>query len=134
MSNRAYRTALGVLLLLALYFDINMLMYVLIVMLFAEGITNFRIPMLVNKLSGIKSDDIEMTDASITHDVPSSYRFAFEAERVWRLMVGSMMLITYVFFYSTLWFSPWFMGFAILGAGVSGVCPMKIIVNKVGFR
>ena len=131
MSNRSYRSTLGALLLLSLYFDINVLMYSLIAIMFIEGITNFRIPLIVNKLLGNTVNEVDISDTS---DANPLYRFKFESERVWRLMVASMMLITYVFFYQALWFFPWFMGFAILGAGISGVCPMKIFVNKLGFR
>jgi hypothetical protein len=33
-----------------------------------------------------------------------------------------------------LWFIPWFMGFAIMGAGASGVCPMILFLKWVGFK
>ena len=131
MSDRTYRAILGALLLLALYFDITELMQALIIILFIEGVTNFRIPILVSKFSGNKASSGVIGESTGAHQI---YRFNFESERAWRLLVGSMLLITYVFFYRDLWFFHWFMGFAIFGAGVSGVCPMKIVVNKIGFR
>jgi len=131
MNDRTYRGILGALLLLSLYFDINMLMYALIIILFIEGVTNLRIPLLVNRLSG-KNKLPEDAGEGTGHQ--QVCRFDFESERVWRLLVGSLLLISFAFFNHTLWFFPWFMGFAIFGAGVSGVCPMKIVVNKAGFK
>jgi hypothetical protein len=131
MSDRAYRAILGTLLLVALSLEFNALMYALIVILFIEGLTNYRIPKVIGQFTGKSLNPTDFQEIPLEKRV---YRFNFEAERAWRLLVGSMLLITYVFFYKQMWFFPWFMGFAIFGAGVSGVCPMKILVNKVGFK
>jgi hypothetical protein len=128
MSDRTYRLILGILLLVSLYFDISYLMYFLIGMLFFEGITNLRTPLLLRKRQGVSSADSNL--APFHHNC----RFSFEAERAWRLIVGLMLFITYVLFYDVLWFFPWFMGFAIFGAGASGVCPVLIGVKWAGCR
>lgn len=128
MSNRTYRLILGTLLLVSLYFEISFLMYFLIGMLFFEGATNLRLPLLLSKLQG------ESAENSGPLPSQANNRFNLEAERAWRLIVGLMLLITYVFFYDKLWFFPWFMGFAILGAGASGVCPVLIGVKWAGCR
>ena len=132
MSDRTFRLIFGALLLLALYFDLNYLVYSLITVLFLEGITNWRIPLLVQKIRGASSTIDESNDnlAPLHRD----YRFNFEAERAWRLVSASMLLITYALFYDLLWFFPWFMGFAIFGGGASGVCPVLIGVKWAGFR
>jgi hypothetical protein len=131
MSDRTYRIILGSLLLLALSFEISTLMYALIAILFIEGATNYSIPKVIGLLTG------KSPNSSDIQEVPPEkrvYRFNFEAERVWRLLVGFLLLLTFVFFYRQMWFFPWFMGFAMFGAGLSGVCPMKILVNKIGFK
>ena len=128
MSDRTYRLIFGALLLVSLYFEIGYLMYFLIGMLFFEGATNLRVPLLLRKLQGKSA-----ADGNLAH-IQHSCRFSFEAERAWRLIVGLMLLITYVLFYGKLWFFPWFMGFAIFGAGASGVCPVLIGVKWAGFR
>lgn len=128
MSDRTYRLILGALLLVALYFEIGNLMYFLIGVLFFEGITNLRIPILVSKLQSHASAE------SILAPNQQCRRFSFDAERAWRLIVGLILLVTYVLFYDMLWFFPWFMGFAIFGAGVSGVCPVLIAVKWAGGR
>ncbi|MHB9118165.1 MAG: hypothetical protein ACYC2R_07805 [Burkholderiales bacterium] len=132
MSNHLYRLILGILLLVSLYFDLRYVMYVLIAMLFAEGVTNWRVPLLVQKLR--RNSAVFSEQEAEVASVQRAPRFQFEAERAWRLVIGMMLFVTYVLLYDTLWFIPWFMGFAILGAGVSRVCPVLISVKWMGFR
>jgi hypothetical protein len=129
MNDRIYRALLGSLLLIALSFDLNLLMYLLIAMLLIEGLTNLRIPLIVNKLRK-HPQTVAANACAVDH---RDYRFEFEAERAWRLLVGSLLLVTFVF-YQALWFFPWFMGFAIVGAGASGICPMEFSLKRLGFR
>jgi hypothetical protein len=131
LNDRTFRLIFGALLLLALYFDLNYVMYSLIGILLLEGITNWRITLIIRKIRGIRTID-ESSDnlAPIQH----KYRFNFEAERAWRLFAASMLVITYVLFYDLLWFFPWFMGFAIFGAGISGVCPVLTGIKWIGCR
>lgn len=128
MSDRTYRAMLGVSILVALYFDINGLMYALVIMLLLEGITNYRIPLLVNRLVG--AGQIPLPG----NETQQECRISIESERAWRLVVGSMLLLTYIFYYQSMWFIPWFMGFAILGAGVSAVCPILLIIKRLGLK
>jgi hypothetical protein len=128
MSDRTYRLILGAVLLVALYFELGYLMYFLIGMLFFEGITNWRVPLMLRKLQGKPMGENTLAPIS------SGTRFNLEAERAWRLIVGLMLLITYILLYDKLWFFPWFMGFAIFGAGASGVCPVLIGVKWAGCK
>jgi hypothetical protein len=153
MTDRTYRALLGGLLLIALSFDLNLLMYGLIVTLLIEGVTNWRIPLLVDRLRRVSPNtENQYTNwrtpqlinklrrnqqNAATNTYASgrrSYRFAFEAERAWRLLVGSLLVLSFIFFYQVLWFIPWFMGFAIVGAGASGICPMEFSLKRLGFR
>ena len=150
MSNRTYRLLMGALLLIFLYFDLNMGVYALIVMLCVEGIFDILLPDVINR--------IRYADGWSEHDenlapIQNSSRFSFSAERAWRVVVAIMLLFSFVFFdvafndYFQLlptefisqfsyisWFFPWFMGFAIFGAGVSGVCPVLVSVKWAGFK
>ena len=128
MSDRTYRLLLGTLLLVSLYFEVRYLMVLIIGMLFFEGATNLRLPLLLRKWHGESGPTTPPTPGR------PAPRFNFEAERAWRLIVGLMLAITYLGFYDILWFFPWFMGFAIFGAGVSGVCPVLIGVKWTGCR
>ncbi|MCP3852611.1 MAG: hypothetical protein GY694_20645 [Gammaproteobacteria bacterium] len=150
MSNRTYRLLVGALLLIFLYFDLNMGIYVMIAVLFLEGLFNFLIPDIVNK---IRYTEGESENDENLAPIQNKSRFSFSAERAWRLVVALMLLIAFVLFNASLsnylnllhldiieqfsyinWFFPWFMGFAIFGAGISGVCPVLIAVKWLGFK
>ncbi len=126
MTDRMYRLIYGSVMLIALYFAINYLIYFLIALMIFEGVTNWRIPLLINKLRG--------TSPKTDINSNSNCRIPVEAERVWRLMIGITFLLTYVFFAEPLWFVPWFLAFVIFGAGASDVCPGLIAMKKVGCK
>ncbi len=130
MSNRLYRLTFGALLLVALYLDLYPLMYAMVGIAAFEGITNLRIPVLVSRLRGVDAPDVNEGTLGIAFRL----RTGFEAERGWRLSVAAMLAIGLFVFPEPLWFFPWFIGFALLGAGVSGVCPMLLALKWTGLR
>lgn len=130
MTNRLYRLLVGLVLLIGLYFDMPWVIDALIVILFVEGITNWRVPTIVNTL--LSKPKCDPNEGSL--GIAFSPRCIFEAERAWRLTVGTMLTIGFVLYYPLLWFLPWFMGFAIFGAGVSGVCPVFLLLKWAGFK
>lgn len=132
MSERFFRLIVGALLLGCLYFEVATGIPLLIALLAAEGLTNYRIPTLVTRLRLAGGTAFEdscelMPDAQLV-------RIPFDAERAWRLVVAVMLVVTVYLFNEQLWFFPWFMGFAIFGAGLSGVCPVLISLKLMGFR
>jgi hypothetical protein len=129
MTERTFRIILGAILLAALYFDWRLVIYGYIVVLTFEGITNWRIPTLVSRLQG------DSTAGSVCTLSPGDKaRINFEAERALRLVVVAFLVVSYIFFNKELWFFPWFIGFALFGAGLSGICPMVMGFRWVGFR
>jgi len=130
MSNRIYRLFVGLILLTGLYFDLPILIYGLIGVLLFEGITNLRIPLLVSKIRNNSPGD--MTEGTL--GLQFKQRFNFDAERSWRLLLGSVLIVVYVIYFDQVWYLTWFMGFAIFGAGLSGVCPLFISLKWLGFR
>lgn len=130
MSNRFYRLLFGGTLLLGLYFDLYALLYALIGLSVCEALTNARIPGLVSRMRyGNGGDPLEGSLG-----IEFVQRCNFEAERAWRLSVAAFLAVSIFALPDTLWFLPWFMGFAILGAGVSGVCPMFLALKWVGLK
>jgi small-conductance mechanosensitive channel len=127
MTDRNYRLVFGLAILLALYFDLTYFMYGLISLIFVEGITNWRVPLLVNRFMQPPGADVPPIE-------PFDFRWPLQVERAWRLVVAFMLFLTAVLFNEVVWFLPWFMGFAILGAGVSGVCPMLLGLRFSGCR
>ncbi len=134
MNDRIYRLILGTLLLVFLYFDLHDLMLALIAVLFIEGITNLRVPRLVAALRsrmGYYGEPVTYVALAPRSRAP---RFTFESERAWRLLVGALLFVSYVLDGQQLWFLPWFMGLAIFGAGVSGVCPGLFSLKLMGLK
>jgi hypothetical protein len=68
----------------------------------------------------------------------TNVRFAIDGLSAWRVFVASVLVSVYallhVYGIDVLWFIPWFMGFAILGAGASGLCPVLIGLRWAGFK
>ena len=130
MSNRIYRLIFGITLLFALYFDQHAVIYGLVALALTEAVTNLRIPLLVSRVRN--GDDGDCNEGSL--GIPFKARFGFEAERAWRLAVSIMLIVSLFAYPQVLWFFPWFMGFAILGAGISGVCPVFLALKWAGLK
>jgi hypothetical protein len=121
MMERLYMFAVGIAVLTGLYFDLRGLVYGLIALMAFEGLTNLRAANLFRPQPA----------ASAAGRPP---RFDFSAQRAWHLVVGSVLLISYGMFHGQLWFFTWFVAFAVTGAGLSGVCPVLVLLRAVGFR
>jgi len=130
MSDRTYRTLIGIVLLVVLYFEVDYALYGLIILLFVEALTNYRAPLLVALIrKHLLKQDYVYVDLALVENS----KFNLESERVWRFVVASFLFISY-FLVDALWFFPWFMGFAIFGAGLSGVCPVLLAIRWLGFK
>jgi len=132
MSDRSYRLLVGLILLLALYFRQDYVIYALIGVALFEGLTNLRIPVIVTYLTSSVGGGVPMQENLTVAESRCKYRF--EAERALRLLIAALLLLTYVLLPQYLWFFPWFIGFALFGAGVSGVCPSLSLFKLIGFR
>jgi len=130
LTNRIYRLIFGIILLLALYFDQHVVIYGLIALALTEAVTNVRIPLLVSRIRN--GNDGDSKEGSL--GIPFKVRSSFEAERAWRLAVSVMLIVSLFAYPQALWFFPWFMGFAILGAGISGVCPAFLALKWAGLK
>jgi len=130
VTDRTYRTLLGALLLVCLYFDLNLVIYGMILVLLVEGLTNLRIPRLACAIRNCATKgSFDYLDAELV----TESRFHMESERVWRVLVSFFLVLSYLLI-DALWFYPWFMGFAIFGAGLSGVCPVLLGIRWAGFK
>lgn len=132
MRERLFRLLLGALLLGILYFDQQALLPVLLVLLVIEGMSDLALTRLLGRLSPrLQLAPPESTPSCATL---SARHFDFSAERAWRLSVATMLVLAFYVLNQQLWFVPWFMGFAILGAGLSGVCPVLSSLRLLGFK
>jgi Protein of unknown function (DUF2892) len=128
MSERICRLLLGGILLIILFFEWNDFLYVYIAIITFEGLTNWRLPNLISKLKR------SSTYLEIPLDVPRTSKYNFEAERAFRLVIAISLFVSCCVFPTTLWFFPWFVGFALFMAGITGICPISISFKKLGFR
>ncbi len=131
MSERAYLFLVGALILTALYFGQETIIFALCLWLIFEGLTNIR---LTNVLQSMRHVQLP---AGLTV-FKTKQRLSLDALSAWRLSVamflGVSFILLQVYKVEELWFFPWFMGFAIMGAGASGVCPMLLLLRWLGFK
>ncbi len=126
MSERAFRVVLGLWLLAALVWNNRLLHQALVAWLLFEGVTNLRVPKLIGWL---RYGRLEASDSACCAEA----RIGFEAERALRFIVAAFISLPYLVFTEQLWWMPWFVGFALVGAGLSGICPMVLALRKLGF-
>lgn len=129
MSERTFRLILGSTLLLLIYLDSNPLYYAYIAILFFEGVTNWRVPILVNRLRFGK----DYTPPFEEHS-DESYRFKFEAERAMRLVFGCVLIVSVFFLPKNLWFITWIIASFLTLAGLVNFCPIVLTLRTIGFR
>lgn len=127
MSERVFRVLLGAAILLALYFNLLPLLWAIVGLLVFEGLTNWRVPCLLSRLSGGGAGDLPLLQA-LTGACARG-----EAERVLRLLVAAMLGVSLGVAPANAWAVPWFIGFALVGAGMSGICPMVLALRRLGF-
>ena len=131
MSERLYLFIVGAYILISLYMGVDMMIYLLSLWLLFEGVTNIRLTTLSQKL-------MNKTVPAGLIVFETKQRFNFEAVRAWGvtvaiLLAGSFFLLR-EYSIDVVWFFPWFMGFAIMGAGASSVCPVLLFIRWIGFR
>ena len=127
MSERNFRLLIGVWLMLALVAALPLPIYVLMGMLLFEGITNWRVPALVSRL---RSGSVPTVTAVAANECVIS----FEAERALRLILVTMLGLALFLAPELAWWLPWFIAFALIGAGLSGICPMVSALRWIGMR
>ena len=128
MSERSFRIIQGVYLLIALFFEIDVMIYVFLAVFMFEAVTNWRVPKVVSRM--------RYGPAAVGADNPmvSTVRFSFEAERMLRIMVDALLVLSYLLYSEILWFVPWFIAVMLLLAGITKICPMVLFFRYFGFR
>ena len=131
MSERLFLFVVGAYILTALYVDINTMVYLLCAWLLFEAITDIR-------LTGLSQTLLRKTVPAGLTVFQTHTRYNFDSFRAWRItvavMLGGSFILLNEYDFEMMWFIPWFMGFAILGAGVSGVCPVLLFIRWLGFK
>lgn len=126
MTERNFRLLMGVWLVVALVMAQPVAVYILMGVLLFEGLTNLRVPLLMAKFS-------HQTHAVSEENIQHCF-ISFEAERALRLLIVGFLGLSLFLLSELLWWLPWFIGFALIGAGLSGVCPMVQALRWIGMR
>jgi hypothetical protein len=130
VQERSFRLALGIALLAGLYFDLHAVLRGVLALLVFEGVTNWRMPCVLARIAGQAADRC----APLESPFRPLFAIPFEAERLLRLVVAGLLAVSLFAWPRALWFVPWFVGFALIGAGLSGICPLVLGLKKFGFR
>jgi hypothetical protein len=128
MSEKNFRIVLGAWLIAGLLLNSHYVIYALAGLLLFEGITNIRVPGLISRM---RSHELPGNESA---GLNPNARVSFEAERGLRLIVIAFVLIPMHSDIEFLWLLPWFVGFALIGAGLSGICPMVLALRWLGLR
>ena len=134
MTERTFRLLFGTALLVGLYFSLDFLVAGLAVLSLSQGITGWRISRIVTHLRRGRAASLDLSTHSGSTETAIGAAFTLEAEQALSLIVTAMIALGGIFFTNRLWFLPWFMGFGLLGAGLSGVCPMVLGLRWAGLK
>lgn len=134
MSERVFRLILGAMLFIALTLSVlletEMPVYIVLVMIGFEAVTNLRIPIIVTRLRyGKRYKEFLKTP-------PPRNRFLgkVEAERFLRLAVIFFVCVPFFIPVVYIEFVPWFVATALTLAGVTNICPMVMFLRFAGMR
>lgn len=132
MSERFFRLIQGIYLLTALYLDQPLMIYIFMGLFLFEALTNFRVPTVISRLRyGVIAGFAASPEMSTQY---IQTRYNFEAERMLRITVALLLILTFVVFPEPMWFFPWFIAVMLLSAGITNICPMVMFYRYLGFR
>ncbi len=134
MTERIWRLIFGFLCLLFLTLEWYNAIYVVVGVAIFEGITNLRLPVLLSKISFLNKNNPLMLQDTLTITPENRKIIPFDAHRIFRLSFSLMVLVPLLLFPQTLWFVPWFIGIMLTMSGVTGVCPMMLFLQWLGFK
>ncbi len=132
MSERFFRLLQGIYLLAALYFEQDLLIYIFIGVFLFEAISNWRIPTLITRLRYGANAGSRFSDDLLSEHTAALY--SFEAERMLRITVAFLLVLTFIVFREPMWFFPWFIAVMLLSAGITNMCPMVMFYRYTGFK
>lgn len=130
MSEKHFRIILGAWLITGLFLNSPYVIHALVALLVFEGVTNLRMPGLVTRARVGKQANMELAAEGANPNA----RTSFEAERGFRLIIALLVLVPALGGTELLWLLPWFVGFALIGAGLSGICPIVLTLRWLGMR
>lgn len=137
MTERMFRIFLGAGLFVLLYISAmnertDLIQFYIGLLLF-EGITNWRLPILLTRLRS-KTPPDKSTQESDFIENPAHFSIPFEAERAMRLVVALILIVPLFLKTDIIWIVPWFVASMLLLSGVTNICPMVMFFRWLGFK
>jgi hypothetical protein len=131
MTERMYLFLVGAYILVALYLENDYLIYGLAAFMILEGVSGVRLTRLLQD-----ARHVSLNTGLLVFN--NRVRVDIESLSAWRVFVAVVLVTSYTLLheygFEVIWFFPWFMGFAIMGAGASGICPVLLVLRWAGFR
>jgi len=132
MSERFFRLILGVTLWIALifsaYYETMTPIYAYAGFLLFEGITNWRITLLINRLRfGPLQKNKEQT-------IETRWIEKIDSERALRIILAVLVMISFTVLPDVMWFLPWFFSGMLILAGTTNICPMVMFLKWSGMK
>lgn len=122
MSDRLFRLLFGAVLLVALYFKAENVVFTLVGLLVFEATTNRQA---LKFFGRIYRNEFGPKDMPIRTPTP---KFKLEAEQGLRMIMACVLIVGILLPEAT-WFFPWIVGIALVGAGLSGICPVVLMLK-----
>ena len=117
-------------LIIATYFEMMMPVYLLMALLLFEGVTNWRVPIIISRIRYGKKYN-EMNEEP---PCGAGKLGKVEAERMLRFIVAIFVLVPFYLAPQLIWFLPWFVAGMLILAGITNICPMVIFLRWSGMR
>jgi len=134
MNERIFRLILGTMLFTALtlsaLLESQLPVYIVLGVIAFEGITNWRIPILVTRLR--YGDNYQQY---LKKSEPNDRLLGkIEAERFLRLVVLLFVCLPFMVSNEYIEFIPWFVATALALAGITNICPMVMMLRYLGMH
>lgn len=112
--------------LVALYLENDLMVYGLLALLSFESLTNLRLPVVISQFRYGKVFDHKEGEHGWSP-------FFIDSERLLRIVVVVLLTLSCVLFPEPIWFFPWFVAAMLLLAGITNICPMVMMFQRIGF-
>jgi Inner membrane protein YgaP-like, transmembrane domain len=112
------------------YYESEMLLYIFAGYLMFEGLTNLRLTKLL-KYFNKKTDTPEASPEKTGNSSPLR---KIEADRVSRIIIATLVYVSFALLPDLLWFMPWFIAGILIMAGITNICPMQIFLKWTGMK
>lgn len=130
-SERNYLFTVGVVTIASIYLEQLWIIPIWGFLFLIEGLFGVYVPEIVSRDSAAFNE----RDYLYGGNHSNGGRWDFEARRLWRLMAAMTLPVLVILEMDmVVLYAGMFFGFALIGSGLSGVCPLYVLLKKSGFK